>query len=147
MIIPKQLNVIMHNSSYYTSLVNNKHCLYSFKNNHNAVKCANFLAEYKHRFDTFPPINSDEYIPKSVELSKRKPIYEILHQELQIITEKTNDLLSLCGSTGLELLILNHFEYNLNSELADIKFSAINIQPTEEDYSSQLNIEYLNSLL
>jgi len=88
-----------------------------------------------------------EYIPKSVELSKRKPIYEILHQELQIITEKTDDLLSLCGLAGLELLILNNFEYNLNSELADIKFSAINIQPTEEDYSSQLNIEYLNSLL
>jgi len=146
MIIPPRVKVIQYGKNYYTSIVNNKHFLYSFKNKEIASNCAKFLGEYKHRYNIYPPVDNELFIPTLVEHNKRRSVQEIIDNELHIITEDTNNLLSICGSTNMELLILNNFEYTTKLNNIDVEFSAITIKPENIEFCNQFNIAYLDIL-
>ena len=149
--IPKKVNTITSNNrkNYYTSIISNKHYLYSFENRQLARKCTEFLAEYKHLYDKFPPIDSDSYItPEVLEFYKRKPIEDIIREELSIGTENTDNLISTCQSLNFDLLIINSFNYKLNLNKIDVDFSATNIQTSSNaEYYDRFNITYLETLL
>ena len=149
--IPKRVNVILGNNrkNYYTSIISDKHYLYSFENRQLARKCTEFLGEYKHRYDKFPPIDSDSYTtPELIEFYKRTPIEDIIRAELSIGVENTNNLISTCQSLNLDLLIISSFNYKLNINKIDLDFSAINVQTSSNaEYYDKFNITYLESLL
>jgi hypothetical protein len=140
MLIPQRVNVITYNKCYYTSLINNKHYLYSFKNAGIASKCVDFLKVYKQRYNMYPPINNEEYVPIKI-LSKKTT-----DDEIHISTENVNNLLTLCGSTNMELLILNNFDYSMGSNNIDVDFSAIDIKPENVEFCNQFNVAYLDTL-
>ena len=57
-----------------------------------------------------------------------------------------NNLLTLCGSTNMELLILNNFNYTIGLNDIDVEFSAIDIEPKNIEFCNQFNISYLDVL-
>jgi hypothetical protein len=140
MLIPQKVNVVTYNKCYYTSLINNKHYLYSFKNAGIASKCVSFLSDYKRRYNMYPPINNEEYVP--IKIISKKTTDEDLH----ISTEYVNNLLTLCGTTNMELLILNNFNYTIGLNDIDVEFSAIDIEPKNIEFCNQFNISYLDLL-
>jgi len=140
MIIPQRVNVVTYNKCYYTSLINNIHYLYSFKHAGIASKCVSFLSDYKRRYNMYPPINNEEYIPIKI------PSKKTTDEELHISTENVNNLLTLCGSTNMELLILNNFNYTIGLNDIDVEFSAIDIEPKNIEFCNQFNISYLDVL-
>jgi hypothetical protein len=150
MIIPQKVNVILNkkNNTYYTSLIDNKHYLLSFRNKEIASNCASFLAEYKHRYNMFPPINSENFKPTEIlDIDERIPVDEIITKDLRIVPEYTNYLLTLCNSLSLELLILNDFKYRITQDTTDIDFSAYNLKIEDLDISDTFINSYLDSLL
>jgi hypothetical protein len=88
----------------------------------------------------YPPINNEEYVPIKI-ISKKTT-----DEELHISTEYVNNLLTLCGTTNMELLILNNFNYTIGLNDIDVEFSAIDIEPKNIEFCNQFNISYLDLL-
>ena len=144
--VPQKVYVIKNKMKFYTNVVDDKHCLYSFTNKRTANMCMNFLANYKHRYNEYPPINHENYVP---EISMyKKPIQKIISEELQITNETTENMLSMCSWSKLELLVIDSFKYTVTLNNMNIEFTANTITPEEfEDTDNTYCSLYLESLL
>ena len=82
--IPKKLFTVRNYNKYYTSIIDNNQCLFSFNNKETANKCALFLSEYRHRYGKWPELKNYEDQIKDNELqliepSKLRPLLNIFY--------------------------------------------------------------------
>ena len=147
--LPKKLFTVRNYNKYYTSIINNNQCLFSFNNKESANKCALFLSEYRHRYGKWPDIKNYELKDNELQLidpSKRRPILNILYNDLYISENDIDELQGICLICNIELLDITDFDYTINKNKIDIEFKAASIQ-TEYDENTSQYIKKLYILL
>ena len=153
LILPKKLLTVRNYNKYYTSMVNNKHCMFGFNNKETAHQCSLFLSEYSHRYGKWPGIDVNENDKAElalIEPNKRRPLLNILYNDIYIHESEIEELQCLCLICNMELLYITDFGYTINNNKIDIDFKAaiLDIEKTEytDNYIAQLYISMLTSL-
>jgi hypothetical protein len=127
-------------NSYYTSVVENKQCIFGFMNNESAKKCAYFLSDFKHKYGDWPKIDSEDD-PK-VELAliqphKRVAREFIFNNEIIMDEHETSRLLNSCSLTNINLLSIYDFQYSMKNSRIVLSISGAQLQeenpPTDQD--------------
>lgn len=140
-------------NSHYTSVVENKQCIFGFMNNESATRCAYFLSDFKHKYGDWPKIES-ENDPK-VELAliqphKRIPRQYIFDNEIIMNENETSRLLNLCSLTNIALLSIYDFQYSMKNSRIVLSISGAELQeenpPTDQDMYVQ-RVSLLNVLV
>ncbi len=92
--------------TYYSDILDNKHCIYGFKHKVHALKCTHFLREYRQRYTRYP---STEQVTKHVKfVGEPEPIFiDFLHiDEMKI----------KCVVNGLHLFEVSSFDYETSDD-------------------------------
>lgn len=145
--IPKKLFTVRNYNKYYTSIIGNNQCLFSFNNKETANKCALFLSEYRHRYGKWPELKNYEDQIKDNELqliepSKRRPLLNIFYNDLYVSENDLDELQGICLVCNIELLDITEFDYTIYKNKIDIDFKAASIQTEYDETTSQ----YLQNL-
>ena len=84
---------------YYSEILGDRHCIYGFRNRMHAVKCKNFLHEYKNRYRVYPGVEQK----KCTLVSKTEPVY--------IESGHVEDMKVTCVLNGMHLFEVHDFDY------------------------------------
>jgi hypothetical protein len=138
---------------YFTSSLNDKQCIFSFKEHSVATDCTVFLAHYKNKFHEYPVIdNSNVLKVDSCKINEyfNNSIANILANEIEIVEDSGEEILSVCSLFGMGLIILEKFSFIQHSGSIDLMFSGeeCNIEPNPyQTYNEKSLIDYLDSLI
>ena len=139
---------------YFTSSLNEKQCIFSFKDHSVATDCTVFLAHYKNKFHEYPVINNSNVIKVDSNDNKQEyfnnSIANILANEIEIVEDSGEEILSVCSLFGMGLIILENFSFIQHSGSIDLMFSGeeCNIEPNiNQNYNEKSLIDYLDSLI
>jgi len=133
----------IENNNYYSSLLYDKHCIYSFLTHHSAENCLNFLEEYKKKNKFYPGLNP---------YSKLNKINNTTDTSIYIDYERTDALKQRCLINGVGLIGISEFEYNFVKSFVSAKnifnlhLSAVDLLENEECEIIE-HIDNLNYLL
>lgn len=115
----------------------------AFKNKDLARRCITFIAMYKHKYNTFPPIDSE-----SVQLSAAKtPMFpehlKQLTKDLEILDEREGNLSSLCKLFNVGLLAVEGFNYSFDTSTVNVSYQAISMLQFDPDNTKYEALTYL----
>jgi len=87
-------------NTYYSDILDNRHCIYGFRHRIHAVKCTNFLSTYKKRYKRYPSVEQVMFSTKFV--GSTDPIC--------IDKESIEDMKIRCVVNGLHLFEVYEFD-------------------------------------
>ena len=146
-IVPKNVNVIIHDRKYYSAIINDRPNVYSFLNKESAIRCSNFLATFKHKYNKFPIIEEKYFNKvyfKPVSLNKRVSVEHIINTELYIQELDTMELQTKCSMFNIGLVGIEKFDYEIGMNSINLNFSLVDLS-TDKNCTVPPE-EYLESL-
>ena len=132
--------------TYYSSVLQNKHYIYSFTSNETAKKCVNFLKHYRLKNNKYPDVYGNNH-----ELILEDCKQPILENDIYIDIDTISSLKTRCMINNIGLIAINEFDYIyldffLNQRnVFNLNISGIDLLEGEEiDYNKQLeHLKYL----
>ena len=121
---------------YYTSFIDDRQFVYSFKNQQDAEMCREFLLEHKRRYSIYPRINCG--------LFAKKVLKDPVKDNDILIEEVDPKFESMCLLNNLGIIELTYFNYTYTKSSFSINLSTSKI--TSHDYFDY-SIPVLNHLL
>lgn len=131
-IVPRNINVIIHDRRYYSAIINDKQHVYSFLNKESATRCSRFLANFKHKYNKFPILEQKKFNKvdiKPVTINKRVPVDQILSNELYIQEMDISELQNKCSMFNIGLVGIVNFEYEFEPNNITLDFSLVDLLP------------------
>jgi hypothetical protein len=127
--------------TYYSSVLNDKQCIYSFLNTKSAYDCIEFLKSYKKINDTYPglyPLNEPGNIKDSGEVYlETDTLYSL----------RNNCLLNSIGLVGIHSFDYTFYQSYLGKKnVFNLSISAVDLLEDEEIVTKK-QINHLNYLL
>jgi len=128
-------------NTYYSSILGNKHYIYSFQDKKDAMKCMDFLNSHKNLFFKYPSLLKDT-VETNNKYSINSDIY--LEQEDLLIVK------NMCLVNNIGLINITNFDYTfvLKKKCFDVNISGTDLLvdekiPDFKDYIDNLNNVYL----
>jgi hypothetical protein len=91
--------------TYYTSVLQNKHYIYSFTNTETAKKCVQFLKHYRLKNNKYPDVYGNNGYE---EIGHKQPILE---NDIYIDIDIISALKTRCIDNNIGLMAINEFDY------------------------------------
>lgn len=107
----------MNTNTYYSDILDKKHCIYGFRHEVHAVKCTHFLSRYKHKYNRYPSPEQVMFGPKFV--GSVDPIC--------VEQEDIEDMKIRCVVNGLHLFEVYDFDYMFTDNRDEVIIQGKNI--------------------
>ena len=129
-----------YEDNYYSSYLDNKHYIYSFKNNEAATKCTKFLNEYKFRYNKYPDLVDENYISSDMNNSTNNDDINDIYIDMDILSS----IKYRCIVNNIGLLCIEHFDYQFIKSsfgLGKGKFYNLDISGIDMMEDEELDLE------
>jgi hypothetical protein len=125
----RQLNTVR----YYSDVLEGTHCMYGFMNRNSALKCREFLLQYRNRHQRYPCIG------QSKGFNFVGGCDTVVLEE-----ERIENMKNKCVLNGVHLIGIHTFEYSMN-ETEEVRLSGAILTEGAEVPQTVLrdNLEYL----
>ena len=127
---------------YYSSLLNDKHFIYSFLNEKSAERCVCFLNKYKQINNDYPNINVNDKLTKNYTSDL----------EIYIEDESIHSIKYKCSVNNANLAGITYFDYTFvdsflgKKNVFNLSISAVDLLENEK-YDKEKQILHFNYLL
>ena len=123
--------------NYYSGVLDGKHCIYGFRTRMHAIRCKNFLYDYRDKHKRYPTLDQQRCVK-----------YLVNNGPLYIESEEVEDMKVKCAINSVHLFEVHTFDYGFLSSRNDISLSG---QHLTEDvdaitYETIDNLEHLFKL-
>lgn len=155
-IVPSRLHTISlrnKTKNLYTTFINDKQCVYSFLNLESANNCAQFLSDYKHKYNMWPTINNSDEFQKNLiplPLETRRSLLDIRVNDLILEEEELENLQSYCIINNVGLLGITFFDFKVKDGQTDVFLNGCNLLPEDieinEGLMNYLRVSSLNNI-